>query len=256
MEQVEEKTKGEVSLMTVTEIKWEPYVGEEIITNITIRKGKKIHERAWYSDKVKAIPRGNAYIIGNGPSRKNFDLNKLKSTGQTYGCNALYRDFIPDYIFSVDTKMTIEMCDNKVFDKCIHYAPSLEVNRKYSKNKLHLIPRNSYSISGNQAIATACVHGHKNLYLIGFDFREYGKNTLNNIYENTKNYGDRNGDDIFEGWLKWFRDYLKKRPYVTFTIVHDNPPEFLHRLETGYSIGNSSIINYKEFNARVLAQPA
>ena len=34
MEQVEEKTKGEVSLMTVTEIKWEPYVGEEIITNI------------------------------------------------------------------------------------------------------------------------------------------------------------------------------------------------------------------------------
>ena len=37
MEQVEEKTKGEVSLMTVTEIKWEPYVGEEIITNITIR---------------------------------------------------------------------------------------------------------------------------------------------------------------------------------------------------------------------------
>ena len=36
MEQVEEKTKGEVSLMTVTEIKWEPHVGEEIITNITI----------------------------------------------------------------------------------------------------------------------------------------------------------------------------------------------------------------------------
>ena len=55
MEQVEEKTKGEVSLMTVTEIKWEPYVGEEIITNITIRKGKKIHERAWYADKGKAL---------------------------------------------------------------------------------------------------------------------------------------------------------------------------------------------------------
>ena len=48
------------------------------------------------------MPRGNAYCIGNGPSRKDFDLNRLKATGQTYGCNALYRDFMPDFIFSVD----------------------------------------------------------------------------------------------------------------------------------------------------------
>ena len=71
-------------------------------TNLIIRNGKKIQETAFYEDKVKAVPRGNAYCIGNGPSRHGFDLNKLKGTGQTYGCNALYRDFIPDFIFSVD----------------------------------------------------------------------------------------------------------------------------------------------------------
>ena len=72
------------------------------------------------------------------------------------------------------------MCENEIGLKTIHYAPSLEVNREYSKGMLHLIPNNPHWISGNQAFWTACVHGHKNIYLIGFDFREYGKNELNN----------------------------------------------------------------------------
>ena len=228
-------------------IAWEPYTGETIIVNTIIRKGKKIHERKFYDDKVKAVPRGNAYIIGNGPSRKNFDLTKLKNSGQTYGCNALYRDFMPDFIFSVDTKMTVKMCEDQVGEKAIHYAPSLEVNRPYGKDMLHLIPNNPHWISGNVAFWTACVHGHKNIYLIGFDFREYGKGELNNIYQDTENYGPRNGDSIFEGWLKQFRDHLKMRPYCKFTIVHDNPPSYLHYLQTGTDLGNSKVINYKEF---------
>ena len=72
----------------------------------------------------------------------------------------MYRDFIPDYIFSVDTKMTVKMCEDKVYEKCFHYAPSLEVNRPYSNGKLHLTPNNPHWISGNQAFWSACVHGH------------------------------------------------------------------------------------------------
>ena len=231
----------------IEEIKWEPYKGETVIVNTIIRKGKRIQETAFYEDRVKAVPRGNAYCIGNGPSRKGFDLNRLKETGQTYGCNALYRDFMPDFIFSVDTKMTIEMCENEVGKKTIHYAPSLEVNRKQHKGLLHLIPNNPHWISGNSAFWTASVHGHKNIYLIGFDFREYGKGELNNIYQDTENYGDRPGNDIFEGWLKQFRDLLKMRPYCNFTVVHDNPPEYLHNLQTGTDIGNSKVISYEEF---------
>ena len=133
----------------IKSIEWKQYVGETINTHLVIRGGKKYQETAYYEDKVKAVPRGNAYIIGNGPSRKGFNLNSLKATGQTYGCNALYRDFIPDYIFSVDTKMTIKMCNDKVYEKCIHYAPALEVNRPHGKDKLHLTPNNPHWISGN-----------------------------------------------------------------------------------------------------------
>ena len=110
-------------------IEWKSYEGETVNTHLIIRKGKKIQETAFYEDRVKAIPRGNAYCIGNGPSRKDFDLNRLKATGQTYGCNALYRDFVPDFIFSIDSPVTLEMVKEKVYEKCIHYTPSLEVNR-------------------------------------------------------------------------------------------------------------------------------
>jgi len=235
-------------------IEWKQYEGETVNTNLIIRNGKKIQETDYYSDRVKAVPRGNAYIIGNGPSRKNFNLNTLKATGQTYGCNALYRDFIPDYIFSIDTKITVEMCENEVGKKTIHYAPSLEVNRPYSKNMLHLIPNNPHWISGSQAMWTACVHGHKNIYLIGFDFREYGENQLNNIYQDTENYGQRQSDSIFEGWLKQFRDHIKMRPYCNFTVVHDNPPDYLNHLQTGTDLGNSRLMSYKELNDEVINQ--
>lgn len=42
------------------------------------------------------------FLIGNGESRKDFDLEKLRSHGKIYGCNALYRDFKPDALVSVD----------------------------------------------------------------------------------------------------------------------------------------------------------
>ena len=233
-------------------IEWEQYVGETVNTNLIIRKGKKIQETAFYEDKVKAVPRGNAYCIGNGPSRKGFDLNKLKATGQTYGCNALYRDFVPDFIFSVDTKMTLKMCEDKVYEKCIHYAPALEVNRPYSKNKLHLTPNNPHWISGNQAFWTAAVHGHKNIYLIGFDFREYGKDQLNNIYQDTENYGKRHSDIIFEVWLTQFRQIQKMRPYCNWTVVHDDPPDYLKVSNPSANFGKFKILNYKEFTDTVL----
>jgi hypothetical protein len=236
----------------ITPLEWKPYKGETVVVKTIIRGGKKIQETAFYEDRVRAIPQGNAYIIGNGPSRKGFDLNLLKTSGQIYGCNALYRDFVPDYLFMVDSKMTKGIIEDRVYEKCICYAPSLEVNRY--PGKLHLIPNNPHWVSGQQAMWTACVHGHKNIYLIGFDFREYGKNKLNNIYQDTIFYNERHSDLVFEGWLKQFRTLIKQRPYCNFTVVHDNPPEFLHHLQTGTDLGNTQLITYEEFTKKVLSQ--
>ena len=112
-----EPTIRHKDLTTVTPIEWTQYTGETIITKILIKGGKKTQETEYVEDAVKAVPRGNAYIIGNGPSRKDFDLNLLKDTGQIYGCNALYRDFTPDYLFMVDRFISQTIVDEKVYQK-------------------------------------------------------------------------------------------------------------------------------------------
>lgn len=43
-----------------------------------------------------------AFLIGNGESRKDFNLDLLKPHGKIYGCNALYREYTPDVLVSVD----------------------------------------------------------------------------------------------------------------------------------------------------------
>jgi len=44
----------------------------------------------------------NVFCIGNGTSRKDFNLEKLRPHGKIYGCNALYRTFTPDVLTAVD----------------------------------------------------------------------------------------------------------------------------------------------------------
>jgi hypothetical protein len=260
MEETQRKTVGEIYQMktvnlsntnVVEPIEWTPYTGETVIVKTIIRGGKKIQETKYFEDTVKAVPRGNAYCIGNGPSRKGFDLTSLTESGQTYGCNALYRDFVPDYLFSVDAPMSKKLSEDKVYEKSVCYAPTLEVNRNKG---LTLIPRNPHYTSGNQAIWTATVHGHKNIYLIGYDFREYGPGQLNNMYQDTENYGERNGGDIFEAWYSTLRRIIKQRPYCNFTLVHDNPPEYFNHMQTGTDLKNTFKMTYAEFNNKVLNQ--
>ena len=50
------------------------------------------------------------FIIGNGESRKDFDLTQLRKHGKIYACNAYYRDNpLPDVLVAVDSTMTHEI---------------------------------------------------------------------------------------------------------------------------------------------------
>ena len=44
-------------------------------------------------------------IIGNGESRRGFDISPLKLFSTVIGCNALYRDFVAEYLICVDKHM-------------------------------------------------------------------------------------------------------------------------------------------------------
>ena len=49
------------------------------------------------------------FCIGNGESRRDYNLQRLRKHGKIYGCNALYRDFTPDVLCSVDHGMMHEV---------------------------------------------------------------------------------------------------------------------------------------------------
>ena len=59
-----------------------------------------------------------AFVLGNGPSRpKDVEwLNNLE--GDTYGCNALYRDWEPDFLLAND-KATQSTPISRAFDKSL-----------------------------------------------------------------------------------------------------------------------------------------
>ena len=46
-------------------------------------------------------------VIGNGESRKDVPINKLKGT--KVGCNAIIRDYIVDHLICVDQRMVDEV---------------------------------------------------------------------------------------------------------------------------------------------------
>lgn len=49
------------------------------------------------------------FVLGNGESRLQLNLQALKETGRIYGCNALYRNFEPDALIAVDGGMMHEI---------------------------------------------------------------------------------------------------------------------------------------------------
>jgi hypothetical protein len=51
-------------------------------------------------------------VIGNGKSRQHMNLDKIKEKAWTIGCNALYRDFAPDYLLTIDPHCTHEILDS------------------------------------------------------------------------------------------------------------------------------------------------
>ena len=49
------------------------------------------------------------YVLGNGESRRDVDVEELKTKGKVYGCNGIYRDHVVDVLVSGDHNMQHEI---------------------------------------------------------------------------------------------------------------------------------------------------
>ena len=59
-----------------------------------------------------------AFILGNGPDRPT-DIEWLNNLdGDTYGCNAIYRDWEPDFLVANDWAMMVEIINSTYSGNC------------------------------------------------------------------------------------------------------------------------------------------
>jgi hypothetical protein len=107
---------------------------------------------------------------------------------QTYGCNALYRDYTPDFLVATgdDEGGIIEEIANSGYcDNNIVYSDAKHVQN--FPGKFYLIPQEPCWNSGSMATYLAAFDGHKKIYLLGFD----GEDTPSyqyNMYAGTHAY--------------------------------------------------------------------
>jgi len=145
-----------------------------------------------------------AYVIGNGQSRKNLDLSTLKN-GPTFGCNALYRDFQPDWLVAIDNPI-IEEIEASDFPKERFIVPPPDEQHEpaeYNQSR----PRSN---AGMNAMVEAIKRGHRDLVMVGFDAMIAADDVaMSNLYHDTNAYGDDTRASLPDtrarlSYLSWF----------------------------------------------------
>ncbi len=167
--------------------------------------------------KQKHLQNNPAFILGNGRSRLAIDPNVLLKEGLVYGCNAQYREYEPHYLIAVDVKMV-----NEIIDSGYHKTHQVWTNPNKgikSKANINLFnPHKGWS-SGPTALWFAASQGHKEIFILGFDYQGInGK--LNNVYADTYNYKKSNDAATYFGnWLSQTEKVIKEFRHIKFYRV-------------------------------------
>ena len=112
-------------------------------------------------------------IVGNGPSRLNYNLDELDTW---WGCNAIYDDYVPDLLFATDIDMQSEIIKND-----------------YYKN-------NKVVVGGWEPLDISM----KEMMMSGF---EYSHGTINDLTEESDDRFIIQGDNEFVDFLGYRSDY-------------------------------------------------
>lgn len=183
-----------------------------------------------------------AFVLGNGKSRLGVKLKKLRKRGTVYGCNALYREFEPDFLIAVDPKMIFEICETGWH---LTHEVWTNNNSRYAKyDKLHFFKNARGWSSGPTALLKACQDGHKEIFILGFDY--YGiDNNFNNVYADTPNYKRSNDTATYYGnWMRQTEICMKEFPGVLFYRIVGPETKVISEWS---QINNLKQISYDDF---------
>ena len=157
-----------------------------------------------------------AFVLGNGISRRYIDLQQLQLLGTIYGCNALYREFTPDVLISTDRPIATHIQESG-------YSAQhrFHTRRPIPGLGAQSVPKPYFGFSsGPIATGIAAQDGHTHIYLLGFDMGPTENNTINNLYAGTEFYKRADAPPTFTGnWIKQLCGIAREHPTVQFIRV-------------------------------------
>lgn len=224
------------------------YTKKQIQILLAERKRQKSleHEQPVLTRVNEHTDQNYGFVLGNGTSRQFIHPSQLQQYGKVYGCNAIYREFDPDYLIAVDVKMIVEMNNNNYQLKNKNVWTNFNKAYKNFNGFNFFRPSKGWS-SGPTALWLASQHGYKKIYILGFDYTGIGENNklVNNIYAGTLNYKKvTDGATYYGNWLRQTKTVIQENKQIEFVrvIAPDNfcPPE-LNKFE------NFSTITVEKF---------
>lgn len=157
-----------------------------------------------------------AFVLGNGISRNSIDPQQLKGRGAVYGCNALYRSFVPDVLVSTDPPISTEIQNSGYSNQHQHYT-----RRVLPESGANRIPQQFFGFSsGPAAVGIATQDRHRSIYLLGFDLGPTVTGMFNNVYADTEFYKKSTASPTYTGnWVRQLVSIIKDNPRTIYTRV-------------------------------------
>jgi len=177
-------------------------------------------------------------VIGNGESRKGFDLYQLESLGTSIGTNAVHRDFHPDHLVCCDRRMVQEAVNN-AYENPVYTRSNWYKEYSFWRN-VRCLPELPYKDtkrqddpwhwgSGGHALNLACTFDPKFIVMLGFDLYANSNNLFNNIYKSTENYNHESKPPTDPSyWIYQTAKLFEKYSNIKFLQIQPddwNPPE-------------------------------
>lgn len=185
--------------------------------------------------------RKTAFVLGNGTSRQGLDLEKLSRLGPVYGCNALYRDFVPELLVATDQPIASAI-EQSGYPKKHRFI----TRRPTPGSGAEKIQHNYNWSSGPIALTYACLEGADQIFLLGFDLTGIAGG-FNNVYADTEFYKKSSESETYSGnWIAQIASVISDYQHVRFIrVINENltiPAQF-QKLKNLRHIGVSDFVS-------------
>tara|TARA_B100000989_G_scaffold217017_1_gene165307 strand:+ start:837 stop:1466 length:630 start_codon:yes stop_codon:yes gene_type:complete len=203
------------------------------------------------------------FVLGNGESRKDFDLKRLFNEGPTYGCNAIHRDYIVQNLICNKLSHLQEAIQSQ-YEKKAYLHTTVKMISIFKNPYLQPLPKIPFEISTEQdkpenwksgSYATLLAATENNIVtLLGFDLKGLGERSFlkpfgdtNNIYKSSQNYPNEKikqrdlGPDVQQ-----LGRIINHFSSVKFIFIGDFLPEYL------LSLNNTYLDSYQNFEKQLL----